>query len=319
MRCLLAAALAVSLSALPALAEAPRVVATTKPIYGLVAAVMGDVGKPALLVKGAASVHTYSLKPSDAAALEQADIVFWTGHGMELFLADSLGTLAPKAETVDLSQTPSLELLPTREGGAFEPHVHEGEDHDHDHADHDHDEDDHDHEHGEFDMHYWLDPANAVHMTDQIAKTLIAADPANADTYADNAAKATEALFALRTELQHKLDPVHDGRFVLFHDATQYFEHAFGLTAVGSLTVTPDTMPSARRIAELRAKLIETQARCVFAEPQFDSAIVTTLVEGTGAHAGSIDPEAATLIEGPDLYREMLQKLADDIASCLAS
>src|SRR5690606_37327871 len=75
-----------------ALAEVPTVVATTKPIHALVAAVMGDLGAPQLIVRGGASPHTYSLRPSDASALEAADVVFWTGHGFELFLEDSIET-----------------------------------------------------------------------------------------------------------------------------------------------------------------------------------------------------------------------------------
>jgi zinc transport system substrate-binding protein len=311
----------------PALAETPKVVATTKPIHSLVAAVMGDLGTPAMLVKGSASPHSYSLKPSDAAALEQADVVFWTGPGMELFLEDALATLAPDATTIDLSQTPSLQLLPPREGGAFEPHEHEDE-HGHEHEDehehegehsHDH-EGEHDHDHGapEVDMHYWLDPANAIHMVGHIAETLIAADPANADTYADNATAAVDDLLALRSELQGMLDPLADGRFILFHDATHYFENSFALRAVGSLTVTPDARPGAQRVAELRKRIAERGASCVFAEPNFDPAIVTTLIEGTDARAGTIDPEGTTLTEGPGLYRDLLTGLAQSFADCLA-
>src|SRR6187402_3259931 len=74
---------------------APAVVATIKPIHSLVAAVMEGVGAPELIVKGGASPHTYSLKPSDARALAGADLVFWSGHGLEVFLEDSIETLAP--------------------------------------------------------------------------------------------------------------------------------------------------------------------------------------------------------------------------------
>src|SRR5690242_14354327 len=93
---------------------APSVVASTKPVHSLVAAVMAGVGEPGLIVKGAASPHTYSLRPSDAQALESADIVFWTGHGMELFLADALDTLSTGAKTVELAESPGIELLPMR-------------------------------------------------------------------------------------------------------------------------------------------------------------------------------------------------------------
>ena len=86
-------------------AAAPAVVATIKPIHSLVAAVMEGVGTPELIVKGGASPHTYSLKPSDARALAGADLVFWSGHGLEVFLEDSIETLAPNAKIVALSET----------------------------------------------------------------------------------------------------------------------------------------------------------------------------------------------------------------------
>ena len=54
----------------------PKVVASIKPIHSLVATVMLGIGEPDLIIKGAGSPHTYALKPSQAAALENADLVF---------------------------------------------------------------------------------------------------------------------------------------------------------------------------------------------------------------------------------------------------
>ena len=315
---------------------APAVVASTKPVHSLVSAVMGDVGTPALIVKGAASPHTYSLRPSDAAALEAANIVFWTGHGMELFLADALETLSTNAQVIELAEAPGIALLPVREGGAFEAHMHEGEDHEHDHDEHDHEEDGHDHsdghdhgEHeddghdghdhadGEGDMHFWLDPENAKLMVAHIAQTLSAADPGNAAAYAANAEAEAARLDALSAELTATLAPVADKPFIVFHDAYQYFENRFGLTVAGTVTVSPEAMPGAARIDELRAKVGELGATCVFAEPNFEPAIVRTIVEGTTAQAGTLDPEGSALTEGPDLYPELLRGLANGLVECL--
>ena len=201
-----------------ALAEVPSVVTTIKPLHALVAAVMGDLGTPALIVKGAASPHSYSLKPSDAQALQAANLVFWTGHGLELFLEDSIDTLAPKATIVELSKAPGIELLPPRETGTFEHHDHDEEEHAGEaHAD--------EHEHGEEqDLHFFLDPANAKVMVATIADSLVAADPEHADTYRANAAKETADLDALIAETEASLAPIKDRPFVVFHDAYQYFE-----------------------------------------------------------------------------------------------
>lgn len=297
---------------------APTVVASTKPVHSLVSAVMGDLGGPTLLVKGANSPHTYSLRPSDAAALESADLVFWTGHGMELFLADALETLSTEAIIVELAEAPGISLLPVREGGAFEAHLHDGDDHDHDDAGHEHDDHDHDgHEHSEGDMHFWLNPDNAKLMVTEIATALAEADPENAVTYQANAAAEQVRLDELSEEIRQTLAPVADKPFVVFHDAYQYFENRFGLTVAGSITVSPEAMPGAARIDELRAKVAELGATCVFAEPNFEPAIVNTIIEGTTAKAGTLDPEGAALSEGPNLYPELLRSLAAGLVDCL--
>ncbi|SMQ59291.1 zinc transport system substrate-binding protein [Devosia lucknowensis] len=298
--------------------SAPSVVASTKPIHSLVSAVMGEVAEPALIVKGAASPHTYSLRPSDAAALESADIVFWTGHGMELFLGDALESLSTKARIVELADAPGIELLPLREGGAFEAHAHgDGHDHDHDH-DHDHAGDEHDHEHGEGDMHFWLDPENAKLMVAEIATVLSEADPENASIYGANAAAERVRLDELTEELRGTLAPVAGKPFIVFHDAYQYFENRFGLDVAGTVTVSPEAMPGAARIDELRAKVAELGAACVFAEPNFEPAIINTIVEGTTAKAGVLDPEGSALAEGVDLYPELLRGLAGGLVDCLS-
>jgi zinc transport system substrate-binding protein len=295
-----------------ALAEVPSVVTTIKPLHALVAAVMGDLGTPALIVKGAASPHSYSLKPSDAQALQAANLVFWTGHGLELFLEDSIDTLAPKATIVELSKAPGIELLPPRETGTFEHHDHDEEEHAGEaHAD--------EHEHGEEqDLHFFLDPANAKVMVAAIADSLVAADPEHADTYRANAAKETADLDALIAETEASLAPIKDRPFVVFHDAYQYFEKRFGLNVAGSVTLSPEIAPGADRINEIRAKLKTLDAACVFAEPVFEPRIVNVLTEGTTAKQGVLDPEGANLDEGPGLYRQLIENLATSLKACLA-
>lgn len=309
-------ALAAALSWSPlALAEAPRVVATIKPIHALVSAVMGDVGAPALIVRGAASPHTYSLKPSDAQALQSADLVFWAGHGLEVFLEDSIATLAPSARSIELSQSPGIALLPPRQSGSFEHHEHDEAEAD----GHDHEQEAHDHAHADeaADMHFFLDPANARAMVAVIAETLAAADPEHAEAYRANAAAETADLTALEAGIAARLAPVKQRPFVVFHDAYQYFETRFGLDVAGSITVSPEVTPGADRIAEIRAKLKTLDAACVFAEPQFDPRIVDVLIEGTTAKAGVLDPEGADIAEGPGAYRELLTRLADNLLACL--
>jgi len=166
-------------------------------------------------------------------------------------------------------------------------------------------------------MHFWLDPENAKLMVAHIAQTLSAADPDNAAAYAANAEAEAARLDALSAELTATLAPVADKPFIVFHDAYQYFENRFGLTVAGTVTVSPEAMPGAARIDELRAKVGELGATCVFAEPNFEPAIVRTIVEGTEAKAGTLDPEGSALTEGPNLYPELLRSLANGLVECL--
>lgn len=308
-----AAALALasaSLVALPALADDLHVVASIKPIHSLVASVMQGVGEPALIVKGAASPHTYTMKPSDAAALAQANVVFWTGQDMEKFMEKPLASLSGKATAVALLETPAIITLKPREGGTFEPHEHEGEAH----AAADH----HDHDEEETDPHFWLDPENGRAAVKVIAATLSAADPVHAAAYSENAARTDADLAALETKIAAELAPYKDKPFIVFHDAYQYFEKRFGLSATGSVTVSPEVQPGAARIAEIEKKIRTLGAVCIFSEPQFEPKLMETIAAGTKTFRGELDPEGASLTEGPALYPQLLQALADNLKECLS-
>jgi zinc transport system substrate-binding protein len=291
-------------------ADAPDVVVSIKPIHSLVAAIMDGVGTPELIVGGAASPHTYALKPSNARALEKAQVVFWVGPGMEAFLEKPLSALGSNASIAELDMAPGLTKLKFRQGGAFE-------------ADDDGDAPAidpraHGDDHGLFDTHLWLDPANAKAMAAEITTTLVAADPANALTYQSNQKALDDKLDALDAEIAEIVAPVRNKPFIVFHDAYQYFEHRYGVHVAGSITVSPETMPGAARVAEIHDKLAGLGASCVFAEPQFEPRLVNVVLEGTAAKSGVLDPEAATLQQGPDLYFDLMRGIATSLRQCLS-
>ena len=449
-----------------------NVVASVKPLHSLVSGVMEGVKKPDLIVKGAASPHTYSLKPSQAKQLEEADLVFWMGHELESFLEQPLEAIATKARVVELIDSQGLKKLDMREGGAFDDHGHDehGQDehHDDDHKEHgEHSEeghDDHDgeghafewagifklsagdytwtfakvdgdyadpmmkmvflptssggeegieeqeevaerlikqqssvrrnhdgrlipnkenayqlvfdanrnvtkmrikikkegsyafftehmpfefeagehflknvsgkdieptaqepeaghhdhHGHGEFDVHVWLDPENAKVLVQEIKEALVELDPNNAGKYEANAKNLMLKLDRLISEISSTLASSKGKGFVVFHDAYQYFEERFGMTAVGSITVSPEVVPGASRIRELKDKIVELDAHCVFSEPQFQPKIVFTVAEGTQANTGVLDPLGASIADGPELYFTLIRDMANSLQECLS-
>jgi len=299
-------------------AEPPRIVASIPPVHSLVAAVTDGVSDPVLLLRGGASPHAYSMAPSDARALQDADLVVWVGPVLETFLVRTLRQDKPNRHVLTLVEQPSIRLLPARTGGAFET-----DSHDHDHN-HDHDEatdndvqaGDEKHGYGT-DAHLWLDPANARAIVAAVAGALVALDPERAAIYRGNAARAMARLDDLDVALERILTSVRDRPFVVFHDAYQYLERRQGLTVVGSITVAPDRKPGARRLLEIRERIAATGAVCVFAEPQFRPDVIATVIEGTTARAGVADPLGAELIPGPELYARLMSGLASSLAACL--
>ena len=296
----------------PAVAE-PRVVVTIKPVHALVAQIMAGVGSPTLLVNGLASPHTYALRPSEARALNAADVFVRMSDTVEPFTVRIVRSLPPTVMVVTLQEAPRLKLLKRRDLlPAFERHVHDRAGHGHRHT----------HRAGPgdaIDGHAWLDPDNAIIMVDRIAEALSSRYPDHGASFAANAAMLRSRLEALGAELDHELKPIAGRPYIIFHDATQYLERRYGLNVVGSISVSPEIPASGKRLTELRRKIAELGAVCVFAEPQFDRRLVDNLIEGTRARSGTLDPEGGRLEPGPGLYFALMRQLAGDLKSCLAS
>ncbi|MFM9844817.1 MAG: zinc ABC transporter substrate-binding protein ZnuA [Dongiaceae bacterium] len=308
----LASAIILTLGAAAARAEAPAVVASFKPVHSLVAAIMEGVDAPVLIVKGTASPHSYALTPSDAQAIQDARIIFWIGEGMETFLHKAIDTLPEGAKPVELAAVEGLTILPVREGGIWDEHIDgHAEEGDHEHA-----EGEHGHE--QYDGHLWLDPDNARLMAAAIARELSKADPANAESYRLNVEKLERKLDALDQEIGATLAPVKNTPFIVFHDAYQYFDRHYGLAGVGSITVDPELPPGAKRLSEIRDKIVAQQARCVFREPNFAPSLVDTVVADTDARTGVLDPEGSGLDAGPELYFQLMRGIADSLSNCLS-
>ncbi|SDZ81227.1 zinc ABC transporter substrate-binding protein [Rubrimonas cliftonensis] len=368
-------------------AAAPRVAVDIGPAHAVAARVMAGVGAPGLLMRPGASPHGYAMRPSEARALQSAQLVIWVGPSLTPWLEDAVETLGGDAAQLRLSDVPGAARLPVRTGAAFPAHAH-GEEHDdeghEDHAHDDHSHDDHAHdaghgdhdEHGKhadhadddhadanqvghageghdgraaheehgahvahaahdhaaqddhddhghaalgFDPHMWLDPMNAAAWAEAMAEALAEADPANAAAYHANAAGARAEYVALAAEVAETLAPVRGRSYLVFHDAYQYFESRFDMPAAGAVSVSEATSPGAARVAEAREVVRTSGAVCVFSEPQFEPALVATVIEGSDARAGVLDPIGAQLEPGAGMYPALIRRLAAGMVDCLSA
>lgn len=339
----------------PALADTPKVVADFAPVHSLVSQVMGDLGAPDLLMPQNGDPHAFQMRPSQARALADADLVFWVGPEMTPWLDRALNGINDDATAIALMESPGTLLRESshvhdhsshgdddghgghddHDGHDHDKHDHKEDDHkheEHDHDDHkhdDHDHDDHDdkHDHGDAhdhddhahhnDPHAWLSPANGAVWLNVIAQALSAADPDNAPTYQDNAAKARDALQALDAQLAQQLEPVRDQGFVVFHDAYGYFTDHYKLTYLGSIRDSDSAKPSAARVSAVTDLLKSKNVRCVFSEAAEEQDMMMGLIENTDIGTGVLDPAGSQLTLGAGLYNDLLRSQAETISTCL--
>lgn len=319
-------------TATPALAEVPRVVTDIPPVHALVAQVMGDLGQPELLLAKGADEHDFQLKPSQAGAVADSDLVIWIGPELTPWLDGAMDSRSEGAAALALldaegTQRRAYGDAKTDAHGHGEDHAeeaghseHEGHADEAGHSEAAHAEEaghDDGHDHGSEDPHAWLDPANAQVWLGLIAAELGRLDPENGATYAANAVAAGERIAALDGELVALLAPVKDKPIVTFHDAYGYFVDHYGLTVAGSIALGDASSPGAARLAELRGELEAGGVVCIFPEVQHDPALVEQITEGTGVKiGGALDPVGSSLDAGPDAYAALLRGMAQTIADC---
>ncbi|MDV7340502.1 zinc ABC transporter substrate-binding protein [Terasakiella sp. A23] len=286
---------------------APKVVVSIKPLHGLVSGVMDGVGKPELLIKAVQSPHHFSLKPSDARKVQNADAVIWVSEELETNLAKSLKSLNSKGL--------SLVMLAEEHDDHKEHDKHDDHDHHDNHKGHD---DEHDHHH-EIDAHIWLDPRQAIEMVEKIEAGLSKIDPASAKTYAKNAHNLHVKLEKLDHDIHDQLHDVEDKAFVVFHDAFGHFNKRYHMNQAGVVALSPESAPGAKHIRHMRELVKTKNVKCVFYEPQFSDKMVKTVIEGTQIKTAKLDPLGADFDAGPQHYFQMMNNIGTTLKTCLGS
>lgn len=283
-------------------AEVPRVVADIAPVHSLVAQVMDGVSTPDLLIPTGASPHGYALRPSQAAALERAHVVIRVGDELTPWLSGALGALASDAVVSELLKADGVVLRNYRDGDLFFQAGEDDHDHDTDHA---------------VDPHAWLDPENGKAWLSAIAGILTEADAENAETYAANADAGRKKIDQAVADMRATLTQFSGTRYIVHHDAYQYFETRFGLLPVAGVAQGDASAPGPAHIARLRADIRDAGVTCILTEPQLNSSLIESIAAGTDVRLVEIDPVGMKLTPGPDLYPDLLRGLAASLRECL--
>ncbi len=341
-----------SFSFLPtAKAESLNIVSDIKPVQSLVSMVLGDLGTSALIASRNVSPHDYIIRPSEARMISEADIIFWSGPAVIPSLEKFFDELPPGTIAISLLEEVEDSLLPMRDPGSLFEDDHEGED---DHGDEDeneeeghHEEEDdhgdeadareddhegeddhgdeaksgghgHGHDEGGLDPHAWLDPYIALQWIDIIADILMTEDPTNQQIYLSNAEQAKAKILELDQDIKARLHDLNP-RFMVYHDAFQYFELRYGLNAIGMISDVRGSDPGARHIRRLIDEISNEGVTCAFSEPLFEDDLLETVVSETEIKVYEIDPIGARLEPGADLYLDLISNIADSFIECGSS
>jgi zinc transport system substrate-binding protein len=309
-----------------ALADAPKVVTSIKPVHDLVATLMKGAGEPELLLRDNGSPHHASLRPSQMRALADADVIIWVGQNMEPWMEKGLEVANPEAERMVLADLEGVRLLRIRQPATLAPDEdqviaaeeasggYEGEedsdffieeddslesaaeeeaiaeeealeqealasvieDEDHEEEENDHEEEGHEHESG-LDPHVWLDPDNSALFLDRIARLLADLDPDNSETYLANAETAKFNLAEAVLNGEDKLTVLTDARFVFNHDTFHYFETAFGIKGLGSLSTATALKIGAKSVSKIEGQAEIAPVLCVVIDDSESARAVTAL------------------------------------------
>ena len=296
--------------------ETIGIITTIKPIDSLVSAVVGDTGKTISLIPSETSPHEFRLKPSDARALQNGNIIFYISPHLETSIVKVFENLPKNIKIINLMEETGIEHLSIRDNEAWELHDHH-DDEKHDDHDKHAQKDEHDDHKSKDDVHIWLDPENAIKIIKKVNTELSFFFPENAKIYDKNATKIINKIKSLKKQLKKELLPIKEKPYIVFHDAYQYFEKTFGLNAVGSIALEDDIASSPKQISFIKNKIIKSKASCVFQEPQFDNKLVKTVIEGTQAKIGTLDPLGFGIKEKEDFYLQLLRNMSKNLKECL--
>ncbi|AZL57648.1 metal ABC transporter substrate-binding protein [Tabrizicola piscis] len=281
-----------SLTPLTALAEDRlKVVTTFTVIADMARNVAGEGVDVVSITKPGAEIHGYEPTPQDIVAASDADLILWNGLGLEVWFEQFLTNMGdvPAATLTD-----GITPIPISSG---------------------------DYE-GKPNPHAWMSLDNALIYTDNIAAALTAADPANAATFAANAATYKDQLKAAIGPLRDQIAVLpEDGRWLVSCEgAFSYLARDLGLKELYLWPINADAQGTPRQVQAVIDGVREQAIPAVFCESTVSSDPAEQVARETGAMFGGVlYVDSLSAEDGPvPTYLDLLRVTTETIARGLA-
>lgn len=278
----------------------PLVVATIAPLHSLVSGLLTGTKPAHLLLASAASAHSYSMKPSDARQLSKANIIVQIGPGLEGFLQKTLATVASSADVISAASSEGTTLLPARQfsGRGDEKPAHPE---------------------AAYDVHLWLSPLNNLGWINELTVQLKRHDPANTTHYENNHQVLVDRLTTLDADMATTLSSVSGQKFIAQHDAYQYLEKRYDLSAIGVMLDSHEQRMGVASLRALHKRAKEQQARCIVTAPGSTTSVLESVSALAKIPRVELDILGTRQAPGPELYFTLMRNIAGQLADCLGS
>lgn len=276
-----------------------KIATSIKPITLIVQQITGEVANVEQILPNSVSPHIFQMTPSMHNKLNIADLIIWVGPTLEPNLTKPIKNISNNNSILTLLDLNLPVKLSTRDknfwNASFE-HQH------------------HHHHHGDLDPHIWLSITNIKYIIQQITSQLANLDQQNKNIYEKNSKQLINKLENTKSLIKQKLSTQNLKKYIVFHDAYQYFEQEFQVQSEGVLTLNPEIPLGAKALIELKSKIKQNQIDCLFAEPEFDSKKINELAINLKLNFAILDPlgskNSITKIE------DLLLTLTDIIINC---
>jgi ABC-type Zn uptake system ZnuABC Zn-binding protein ZnuA len=238
-----------------------HVVTTVSPVTNIVQNVGGDRITVTGIVPEGTNSHTFEPDPSDAAVLEQADIVFVNGLHLEEPTAElAQANVSPGVSIVDLGErtiAPDQYIYDfsfPREGGDPNPHL-------------------------------WTDPLYARRYAEIVRDELIRVDPPGKRTYRANAAAFIDRIDELDRLVREVTAtvPEQNRKLLTYHDSFPYFAREYGWTIIGAIQPSDFADPTPQEVAALIDQIRQEHVPAIFGSEVFPSPVLEQIAAETGA------------------------------------
>lgn len=285
-------------TALPITLQAKEIKLLTsiKPLQLIAAAIQHDITTPDVLLPIGTSAHHYTLKPNDIQRIQSADLFYWIGPDMEIFLTKTIQTRSKPSIAIQQLPRIHLQYFSTVEQ--------------------EHDDNDHEHQAGSLDPHLWLSPINANIIATKMVEDLSLIDPANKNKYQANLLAFQQNLNAADKSIIHNFSTITLKPYFVFHETYNYFEQNYKVKHSGVFSLNAGIQPSVRHVAEMKQRLKEAGNSCIFYEPPIEPKLANTLAQGLPVKVYMLDAMGSEIPMNNEGYPKLLSGLAKQLQKC---